>query len=346
MRQNHVIAALVAAIITAASCGENQSPIAPTPVPDPPEPVPVRTMQIIGIPENGLPAGETLQLTAEVTRRDGLTYSATTADWTSSHPEIARITIRGELFGWSAGRTEITATFEELEAKAPLDVTPPQPNETMWREIAFNYHECPGTECGAPPLESRRTQRLADPSPNFAIATETLSGTAITNLHAVLGPGIEQITGKPYRGEIRDGERTSGKDWVTVEGALEEEYGTKGTCARTRIPKGRTAVASLGYSNGCILLGMHRDAGSNTEVILHELGHIMGFYHTSNVQTMMYGGAWQEGHVFTPQERLLTHLAYRHPRGSTYAEIMLSSFGPGQQFRPRPVNPKLVFIVD
>ena len=106
------------------------------------------------------------------------------------------------------------------------------------------------------------------------------------------------------------------------------------------------AVASVGNSNGCMLLGMHRDEGSNTEIILHELGHIMGFFHTSDVRTLMYPGRWQDGNTLTPRERLLTQLAYRHPRGSTYAEIMLSTFGPRRQFRARPVNPRLIFIID
>ena len=84
MRKTHISAALFAAIVIAASCGENQSPVAPTPVPEPTRPVASRTLEILGIPETGLlPAGEVVQLTAQINQPDGQTETASNPSWTS-----------------------------------------------------------------------------------------------------------------------------------------------------------------------------------------------------------------------------------------------------------------------
>ena len=346
MRKTHIGAAIVGAIIIAASCGENQSPVAPTPVPEPTLPVALRTLEIMGIPEAGLPAGEVVQLTAQIRLPDAGTEAVFRPTWTSSNPDIATVDIQGVLVGLMVGRTEITATHQQLDAKADLEVTPAQPNETLWREIAFAYHVCPPTDCGAP-LETRQLWRLPVTSPNFAIVSETLSNRAIANLHEVLGLGAEQITGKPYQGTIQESDSVAADNWITIEGAIEEEYGTSGTCAMTRIPKGRTAVASLGHIRGCMLLGMHREEGSSTQTILHELGHTMGFYHTSDYRTLMFNAqSARRSTTFTAQEQYHTQLAYRYPRGTTYGAIKLSTFGPQHHLRPRQVDPRPIFIVD
>ena len=175
MRKTHIGAALLAAIIIAASCNETKSPVAPTPVPEPRPPVALRTLEIMGVPEAGLPAGEVVQLTAQIRLPDGGTEAVFRPTWTSSNPDIAMVEIRGILVGLSVGRTEITASHQELDAKAHAEITPAQPNETLWRELAFNYLQCPPTEpaCGTP-LETRTLRRLPVTSPNFAIVSHTL----------------------------------------------------------------------------------------------------------------------------------------------------------------------------
>ncbi len=50
-----------------------------------------RTLEIIGIPETGLPIGEAVQLTAQIRRNDGGTETASNPHWTSSNPEFATI---------------------------------------------------------------------------------------------------------------------------------------------------------------------------------------------------------------------------------------------------------------
>ena len=134
MRNTHIGPALVAAIIIATSCDENPNPVAPTPVPEPTRPREARTLEIIGIPETGLPIGETVQLTARIRRNDGGTETASNPLWTSSNPEIATIDNGGTLLGRREGRTVITASVQEpdqlLEASASAEITP-----DLWLEI-------------------------------------------------------------------------------------------------------------------------------------------------------------------------------------------------------------------
>ena len=349
MKRSHMGAALVAAIIIAASCGENQSPVAPTPVPEPTTPVASRTLEILGIPEIGLPAGEVVQLTAQIRLPDGGTEAVFRPTWTSSNPDIATIDIRGTLVGLMVGQTEITASHQELDAKAHAEITPAQPNETLWRELVFNYLDCPPTEAVCDPLEERTLRRLPVTSPNFAIVSHTLSEEAIANLHEVLALGAEQITGEPYRGTIHEGDGVRAENWITIEGVTGENYGTAGSCTNGYIPEGKTAAATAGSIYGCIMLGMDRERGSSKETILHELGHAMGFSHTSNHRTLMFNASGGRSQTFTAQEQYHTQLAYRHPRGTSYGEIKLSTFGPQRHLRPRQVDPRPprpIFIVD
>ena len=361
MRKTQIGMALVAAILITASCGENQNPVAPTPVPEPEptEPVVSQTLEIVGIPQNALPAGEVILLTAQIRRSDGGTETLPSyPTWTSSNPKVARIELHAcedvpelvrctSLVALMVGRTEITATFEELYATANVEIAPAQPNETLWRELAFNYLECPPTEpaCGTP-LEERTLRRLPVTSPNFAIVSHTLSEQAIANLHEVLALGAEQITGQPYRGTIEEGNGVKAENWITIEGVMPGNHATAGSCRNMSIPEGGDAAATLGTIYGCIMLGMHRDETSSTETILHELGHAMGFYHTSDQRTVMFRASGHRSQTFTAQEQYHTQLAYRYPRGTTYGAIKLSTFGPQRHLRPRQVDPRPIFIVD
>ena len=351
MRKTQIGAALVAAILITASCGENQSPVAPTPVPEPRPPVALRTLEIIGVPETGLPAGEAVQLTAQINQPDGQTETPYNTSWTSSNPEIATIEMeggfipRGTLLGLMAGTTEITASFQELDAKATVEITPAQPNETLWREMVFNYLDCPPTEAVCDPLEERTLRRLPVTSPNFAIVGHTFSDETITNIREILPTGAEQITGEPYRGTIQDGNGMKAENWITIEGTRGQNYGTSGSCTNGFIPQGGGAAATVGSIYGCILLSTEYEPVKKAG-ILHELGHAMGFWHTGDQRMLMHVSAGVHGARFTPQEQYHTQLAYRYPRGTTYTEIKISTFGPQRHLRPHQIDPRPIFIVD
>ena len=351
MRKTHIGAALVAAIVIAASCGENQNPVAPTPAPEPTTPVQARTMEIIGVPEAGLPAGEVVQLTAQINRPDGQTETVLNPSWTSSNPEVAIIEMegraipRGTLIGLMAGTTEITASFQELDAKATVEITPAQANETLWREMVFNYLDCPPTAAVCDPLEERTLRRLPVTSPNFLIVSHTFSDATIINLKEALPKGAEQITGEPYQGRIQEGNETKTENWITIEGVKGENYGTSWSCSNAFVPQGAGASAAVGTIHGCILLRTEYEPVKKAG-ILHELGHAMGFWHTGDQRMLMHVSAGFHGPRFTPQEQYHTQLAYQYPRGTSYGEIKLSTFGPQRHLRPRQVDPRPIFIVD
>ena len=190
-------------------------------------------------------------------------------------------------------------------------------------------------------------EHLPVTSPSFAVVSHTLSEEAIANIHEYLPRGVEQVTGKPYRGTIQEGDGIKAANWITIEGVNGVERATSGSCAGSKIQKDRTAGAYLGAIEGCIMLGMHVEQGSKSETILHELGHAMGFYHTSNRRELMYGAQGpKRSRTFTAQEQYHTQLAYQYPRGTTYAEIKLSTFGPRQHFRPRQLNRRPILIMD
>ena len=348
MRRIHIGAVLIAGIIIAASCGENQSPVAPTPTPEPTQPVRTRSLKIVGTPESPLPAGEGVVLTAQITHPDGRTEETPDALWWSTEPLIATVERNeGTVLGLRVGETEISATLGDLTDKVTLEVTDAGPNETLWREIAFNYFDCPETDANCRPLAERTLQRLPVTSPNFAIVTHTLNAQIVANLHEMLPQGAEQITGHPYRGTIQEGNGANTANWITIEGVVGQEHGTAGGCMNIFIPEGGSAAARVGTPHGCILIGTDREEPESKRRILHELGHAMGFWHTSSYQTMMFsGGSPHQGESFTAHEQYHTQFAYRQPRGTTYSEIKINSFGPRRHLRPRPVDPRPIVIVD
>ena len=72
----------------------------------------------------------------------------------------------------------------------------------------------------------------------------------------------------------------------------------------------------------------------------------MGFWHTADERMLMHVSAGFHGTRFTPQEQYHTQLAYQYPRGTSYGEIKLSTFGPQRHLRPRAVDPRPIFIID
>ena len=361
MRKTQIGAALVTAILITASCGENQSPVAPTPVPEPEptEPVVSQTLEIVGIPQSALPAGEVILLTAQIRRSDGGTETLHSyPTWTSSNPKVARIELHAcedvpelvrctSLVALTVGRTEITATFEELYATANVEIAPAQPNETLWRELAFNSFECPPTDAMSTPLEERTLRRIAshitelrDRKPH----TERKS-----NREPPRGPGSGSRADhrKTVPGNDRGRQRRESRELDHDRGCNAGEPRNRRLMQkRVDTRRRRSAAATLGTIYGCIMLGMHRDETSSTETILHELGHAMGFYHTSDQRTVMFRASGHRSQTFTAQEQYHTQLAYRHPRGTTYRAIKLSTFGPQRHLRPRQVDPRPIFIVD
>ncbi len=63
------------------------------------------------------------QFTAQVTHKNGFTFSTTGARWSSSNPAVATISGSGRAVGVSAGTASITATVDAVSGSTTLTVT-------------------------------------------------------------------------------------------------------------------------------------------------------------------------------------------------------------------------------
>ena len=135
------IAAVLALALLDAGCGSDdvRSPTAPTD----PDPV-ARTLvgiEIVNAPPAGLTVGYTVRLEVHGTYSDG-TKRIEVAAWTSSAPAVASVDAGGAVRAHAAGVSTITATVGDLRATTTVEVRPAGPDETFWRQFAFNDHEC------------------------------------------------------------------------------------------------------------------------------------------------------------------------------------------------------------
>ena len=107
----------LAAGLSLAACGDSTPPTGP-----PAGPV-VTALEIRGLPEEPLPAGFSVQLSAWAQLSDG---SAGPADpvWNSSEPAVASVDQRGTVIARAEGRTRITATLGPVRAEAGVTVGP------------------------------------------------------------------------------------------------------------------------------------------------------------------------------------------------------------------------------
>ena len=70
-----------------------------------------------------LTAGQTSQLAAATVRSDGVVTDVTSvAKWTSSVPDVAQVSASGLVTAYTAGQTNITATFREVSGTLTVSV--------------------------------------------------------------------------------------------------------------------------------------------------------------------------------------------------------------------------------
>ena len=298
----------------------------------------VQTLDIVGAPPGGMVVGYTVDLQARLTYDNGA-YRIVTAEWTSSAPALASVAGDGALSAHAAGIVTITARAEGRSATLAVEVRPPGPDGTFWRQLAFNDYECSrGTEtCGD--LTERRLWRLPTPSPDFFLLADSLDPELVGRIRETIPQAVPQLTGAPYHGRIetgpRDAREPGGGNWIVIEGAVPQQSPMSGACRRLEIESSNCGQAYIGRERGCIVLNMQRRSCLTPSLIMHEIGHALGFYHTPNgVDIMHQTSLGRQSARFSPLEQYHGSFAYTQPRGATYAEIALGAFGPRPSRRP------------
>ena len=328
----------LALALPAAGCGNDdvRSPTAPDP---PPTPAPVaRSLDIVNAPPGGLVVGYEVTLQARLTYTDGA-YRIVSAEWTSSAPALAAVAENGTLRALAAGVVTITARADGLSAAATVEIRTPGPDERFWRQFAFNDHDCRTREaCEAAghtyrDIAQRVLWRLPTPSPDFLLLEDSLDPEIVGRFRVTIPRAVPQLTGAPYTGRIETGPRSAreptGGNWIIVEGATPQQAPTSAACRGLEIRSSECGRAYIGRVRGCIALNTNRRSCLTPSLIMHEIGHALGFYHTSNPQDIMHPtGLGRQLESFTPLEQHHGPFAYTQPRGASYLDIALGAFGP------------------
>ena len=290
-------------------------------------------IEIVNVPPGGLTAGHTVRLEVHGTYSDR-TKRIEVAAWTSSDPAVASVDAGGAVRGHAVGISTITATVGEHRANVAIEVRPVGADETFWRQFAFNDYDCvTRTACEDAGLdylnlEERVLWRLPTPSPDFFLVETSLDPALVEQIRETIPHAVSQLTGVPYAGRVVAGppeaREPGGSAQITIEGVTPGEPASSASCRGLDIGS-VTGRAYIGRLRGCIVLNMQRRPNLRRSLIMHEIGHALGFYHTENPDDVMYGGALASN--LSPLEQHHGRFAYTQPRGARYADIALGAAG-------------------
>ncbi|MCY4665699.1 MAG: hypothetical protein OXC00_13650 [Acidimicrobiaceae bacterium] len=329
-----VIAALM--LIATGACGDGTgSPTGPSPT------RPTGSLRIDGLPAVGIEVGQTVQLTATIIASDGATRTAP-ASWSTTSPERLDITQQGQATGKLPGQARITAEAEGLTRHADTEVHDPRLDDQFWREFAFDDWECTVQRTKLPnycdwPVEERALKQLPIASPNLEIVTGTLSENLKQLIRRAMPEAAQQLTGQTYTGLIQEGPGTKRDGWLVIEGAAGGQT-TKSPGCGAKMRESALGASTIGSLPGCIILNTTREHQIGQSTVMHEIGHAMGFHHVGDVRSIMSINRDKSFSRFSFKEQKHGQFAYGQPRGATYAEISLNSFGlqPPQPVRGHP----------
>ena len=336
-----------------ASCGDGGgSPAAPPP---PPPPTPLSWAEA---PESlTVQVREEAEVTASLSSAIDATYTAQVAD------EIATVTveptragvIKITIAGVEAGETSISLTavfsgYATASATIPVTVEPSDFVRRFWDELGFDGYECPRADCATAslryeglPVEDRFLVVLPDTQPNWHIVTHIdgqrrLSIAEISLIQREIAESVEELTGEPWGGQLTTGRDVVDRDgWVDVIPVSDDDIpGYWDTGDPRTVICGR---ASVGTVNGTMVLNADEITVSSSRgtcrlaaLFVHELGHVMGFWHVNGIlDSMSTFGDDVEG--FSEREQYHAQLAYELGRGTFHSE------GPqetGKMLRSRP----------
>ena len=198
-------------------------------------------------------------------------------------------------------------------------------DDELYRHLVYNDYDEPG--------EHRRSWVLPYDSPNFYIRLGAPSGRCAHNWRvtwrefhfwrAIVPIVAEQLTGNPYEGRVEVGceDRAPRYGWVTVRYVTPAEYEAE----RGKDWGDAWAKARIGDTHGKIWMRydgrpLRQPSSAVQKLIIHEIGHAFGFYHTDR-----HGGSMQPDFfqgdtlmLFSGPEENAARRAYRAGRGARY----------------------------
>ena len=244
-------------------------------------------------------------------------------------------------------RADADQPEKQLDFWLTEDLGPPRINRSRfsrstWDEMGFNSFECrepddcpeywENPETGETrPIEhliDRRLRVLPTASPNFHIRTHNdqgrsrLPGTWVRRIREAIPGIVGSLTGERYTGEITSGRQdVEAPNWITIEASTESDDPDWWEsddpdwfiCGRARIG---AIYGQVWLNKDRIGLSARRGRCGLEAILAHEIGHSLGFFHTSSSSNVMTSGSGVER--FSSGERYHAELAYAYGRFTPY----------------------------
>jgi hypothetical protein len=182
----------------------------------------------------------------------------------------------------------------------------------FYRQLVRDNYDSPGV---------MRLLRRWDSAPHVHLMTvddagDAIDGATLDSVDAALRDAAEWTGGRFGVAEVERGTATreGQAGWVTVKfpSMAEPEV-----CGRAQVAVSGGWM-SLDYKNDrCSCSGRSHVAPL---IVRHEMGHVMGFWHTGNQHDLMWGGTWScadEDQHATDRERFHAAIAYDRPAGNS-----------------------------